>query len=100
MRVLNYYKTMNNKGMAVVPTNLIYESFHLPIDTYRGVEVHNMHSGQALVLDGIIISERVKQSRAQIDMLWDNVGDYHSNLRPMDALHKGKSLIAMSKLDT
>lgn len=93
MRALNYYKTMNNNTNKENPKHLYYTELQKPSDSYRGIEIHKNGLSEYLVLDGVIICERVKQSRKQIDLFFDDKTNYHASIRPLQAFAHGKQLL-------
>lgn len=97
MKVFNYYKTCNNNIDSNKPVNLYFEEVILSKE-HKGFYIAKSHSSEYLIKDNIIISERVKQSTENIDILLNGGVDggklYHLQTRPLETLLKAKKLLS------
>lgn len=97
MKVFNYYKTCNNNKNTKVPVHLYFEDVTTSKE-YKGFYIAKSHSSEYLIKDGVIISENVRQSTNNIDILLNGgVGEgklYHLQTRPLETLAKAKKLLS------
>lgn len=89
IEAFNYYKTANQKSRVK-----LYSTVY-SVKTYRGVQYGELtSSSDAMVFDGVIISERVRIGKAEIDAFLDGLPDagldYHARVRPLECLKKAK----------
>lgn len=97
MKVFNYYKTCNNNKNLNVPVHLYFEDV-TTFKEYKGFYIAKSYSSEYLIKDNIIISEKVKQSTDNIDILLNGGIDkgklYHLQTRPLEALSSAKRLLS------
>lgn len=97
MKVFNYYKTCNNNKNLDVPVHLYFEEVK-PSKEYKGFYIAESHSSEYLIKDSIIISERVKQSTDNIDILLNGGVDegkiFYLQTMPLEALSNAKKLLS------